>query len=208
MAYLELALSRLSEEDRGWIQGAIPNTLAFRFASSPEVFVCADFRRQICDSDLALYAPAAAQEIHATFVTKRDWRSNAFSQLGSRNFVGSYQTKLGVLDGQLHHFPSGTSIGTMCHDIFTDYNRRYYPQARFILLLSFEKVDKDVAQTVKQLSGGVLLVQMEDGTHDASHDTDDYDMRFPMSRLQYILAALVAFREQYQTVMREANLAA
>ncbi|KQU89540.1 hypothetical protein ASD00_27260 [Ensifer sp. Root31] len=208
MEYLELALSRLSEENREWIQGAIPDALAFRFASSPEVFVCADFQRPICESDLALYAPAAAQQIHATFVINRDWRSNAFSQLATRNFVGSYRKKLGVLEGSLHHFPRATPIGTMCHDIFTDFDRTACPQTRLILLLSFEKVDKDVVRTVQQLSGSVLLVQMEDGTHDTSLNTNDYDMRLPMSRLQQILAALVAFREQYQAAMREVSLVA
>ncbi|KSV60791.1 hypothetical protein N183_37490 [Sinorhizobium sp. Sb3] len=188
------ALSHLDEDARSWVEHAIPDAIAERFAAAAQIVLCADFHRPVRSEDAELYSRNTYAPVWLTFVTPGDM-DRGWSRLGNPTGVCCHHTEYLWNRGELQRIP-GSTIEERCRHLCPS---QQAPKGHFVILLSFDGIQKELVEAVKDL-GGVTIV-VEDKQREAKDliDPDNYDMRCPADIQQDILESLFALRRAYQT---------
>ena len=187
------ALSQLDEDARSWVENAIPDAIAEHFVAATQVALCTDFHRPVRPEDAKLYNRNTDASVWLTFVTPPDI-DNGWTCLGNPISVCCLRTEFQWQYGELRRVP-GSTIEERCRYYFSG----EHPEGGFVMLLSFDGIQKELVEAVKNAGGMTIVVEDQQPKAKELIDPDNYDMRCPANILQDILKSLEALRQAYQT---------
>ena len=195
----EIALDRLDQDNRGWMDNAIPDRLAEAFAKANHLFCIADYHRPLRAEDANWFKTKSNPTFQMAFVMEEDKGRTSILGKAAPAFIGCHDRPGDWVEmGRVVTYENDLSTETRwkehcekhCLQTGCDAN----DPTHIVLLLSFEGINEVLIKSVKEMGGFVIVVEDADKIH-----PDNFDLRINSERLPHIFGALTNLRSVYQT---------